>query len=62
MLLYIYIAKTLSTCLCMWQYVCQCYRYHLDPSGTYTQYDAKAIGSGYEGAQAALQEVYNKVY
>ena len=55
-------------------------RFHLDPSGTYTQYEAKAIGerrlaeiesvvipvvdkigSGSEGAQTALQEVYNKV-
>jgi 20S proteasome subunit alpha 5 len=35
--------------------------YHLDPSGTYTEYDAKAIGSGFEGAQTALQELYNKV-
>jgi 20S proteasome subunit alpha 5 len=34
--------------------------YHLDPSGTYTEYDAKAIGSGFEGAQTALQELYNK--
>ncbi|KAK8757769.1 hypothetical protein V5799_004597 [Amblyomma americanum] len=34
--------------------------YHMDPSGTYVQYDAKAIGSGSEGAQQALQEKYHK--
>ena len=37
------------------------HRWHLDPSGTYTLYDAKAIGSGSEGAQTSLQEVYHKV-
>ena len=31
--------------------------YHMDPSGTYLQFDAKAIGSGSEGAQQSLQEV-----
>lgn len=35
--------------------------YYLDPSGTYVSCDAKAIGSGCEGAQQTLQEVYNKV-
>uniref|UniRef100_T1JK43 Proteasome subunit alpha type n=1 Tax=Strigamia maritima TaxID=126957 RepID=T1JK43_STRMM len=34
--------------------------YHMDPSGTFVQYDAKAIGSGSEGAQQSLQEIYNK--
>lgn len=34
--------------------------FHLDPSGTFFQYDAKAIGSGSEGAQQALEEVYHK--
>ncbi|XP_074644971.1 proteasome subunit alpha type-5-like [Tubulanus polymorphus] len=34
--------------------------FHVDPSGTFIQYDAKAIGSGSEGAQQALQEVYHK--
>jgi len=34
--------------------------FHMDPSGTYVQYDAKAIGSGSEGAQQSLQEVYHK--
>jgi len=29
-----------------------------DPSGTYFQYKAKAIGAGSEGAQATLQEKY----
>lgn len=33
----------------------------MDPSGTYIRYDAKAIGSGSEGAQQALQEVFHKV-
>lgn len=32
--------------------------WHMDPSGTYTQYDAKAIGAGSEGAQQNLQEYY----
>jgi len=32
--------------------------YHVGPSGTYTQWKAKAIGSGEEGAQNALQEEY----
>jgi 20S proteasome subunit alpha 5 len=31
-----------------------------DPSGTYIQYRAKAIGSGSEGAQSALQEKIEK--
>ncbi|XP_059095112.1 proteasome subunit alpha type-5-like [Tigriopus californicus] len=34
--------------------------FHLDPSGTYVQFEAKAIGSGSEGAQQSLQEVYHK--
>lgn len=34
--------------------------YHLDPSGTFIQYEAKAIGSASEGAQQSLQEVYHK--
>lgn len=34
--------------------------FHMDPSGTFIRYDAKAIGSGSEGAQQALQEVYHK--
>lgn len=34
--------------------------WHMDPSGTYVQYDAKAIGSASEGAQQALQEVFDK--
>jgi len=34
--------------------------YHTDPSGTYTKYEAKAIGAGSEGAQTALQEHYHK--
>lgn len=32
----------------------------MDPSGTYVQYLAKAIGSGSEGAQQSLQETYHK--
>jgi len=31
-----------------------------DPSGTYTRYDAKAIGAGSEGAQSALKDQYHK--
>lgn len=34
--------------------------YHTDPSGTFTQFSAKAIGSGAEGAQTMLQDEYNK--
>ncbi|KAJ3415810.1 proteasome component pup2 [Chytridiales sp. JEL 0842] len=34
--------------------------FHADPSGTFTRYDAKAIGSGSEGAQTELQEQYHK--
>merc|ERR1711953_1568643 len=34
--------------------------YHMDPSGTYLQFDAKAIGSGSEGAQQSPQEAYHK--
>jgi len=33
--------------------------YHCDPSGTFVQYKAKAIGAASEGAQNALQEQYN---
>jgi 20S proteasome subunit alpha 5 len=34
--------------------------FHADPSGTFTKYQAKAIGSGSEGAQTELQENYHK--
>ncbi|VEN57321.1 unnamed protein product [Callosobruchus maculatus] len=34
--------------------------YHMDPSGNFVQFDAKAIGSGSEGAQQSLQEVYHR--
>lgn len=34
--------------------------FHADPSGTLTQYEAKAIGSGSEGAQTELQEQFHK--
>jgi len=34
--------------------------YHTDPSGTFIQFDAKAIGGGSEAAQTALQDKYNK--
>jgi len=33
--------------------------FHTDPSGTYIQHEAKAIGAGSEGAQSILQEQYN---
>jgi 20S proteasome subunit alpha 5 len=35
-------------------------RYHAEPSGTFYRYDAKAIGSGSEGAQAELQNEYHR--
>jgi 20S proteasome subunit alpha 5 len=34
--------------------------FHTDPSGTFVKYKAKAIGSGSEGAQTALQEAYRE--
>ncbi|XP_030369336.1 proteasome subunit alpha type-5 [Scaptodrosophila lebanonensis] len=34
--------------------------WHMDPSGTYIQYEAKAIGSGSEGAQQNLKDNYTK--
>ncbi|PLW54992.1 hypothetical protein PCANC_02743 [Puccinia coronata f. sp. avenae] len=34
--------------------------FHADPSGTLIRYDAKAIGSGSEGAQTELQERWHK--
>lgn len=34
--------------------------FHTDPSGTFVKYEAKAIGSGSEGAQTTLQESYRK--
>eukprot|EP00049_Salpingoeca_infusionum_P017469 m.353086 g.353086 ORF g.353086 m.353086 type:complete len:248 (+) comp16679_c0_seq1:44-787(+) len=34
--------------------------FHADPSGTYVNYLAKAIGSGSQGAQTALEEQYDK--
>jgi len=36
------------------------FSFHADPSGTFTKYQAKAIGSGSEGAQTELQENYHK--
>lgn len=35
--------------------------YFMDPSGTYVSCEAKAIGSGCEGAQQSLKEIYYKV-
>lgn len=35
--------------------------WHMDPSGTYIRYDAKAIGSGSEGAQQNLQVNKSKI-
>lgn len=37
------------------------HRYHTDPSGTFMRYEAKAIGSGSEAAQAELQDKWHKV-
>lgn len=36
--------------------------WHMDPSGTYIRYDAKAIGSGSEGAQQNLQVFFRFSY
>jgi Proteasome subunit len=36
-------------------------RFHADPSGTFMSYNAKAIGSGSEGAQTELQDNWHKV-
>jgi 20S proteasome alpha/beta subunit len=36
------------------------FSYHAEPSGTFYRYDAKAIGSGSEGAQAELVNEYHK--
>lgn len=33
--------------------------FHADPSGTYVAYQARAIGSGSEGAQSLLQSKYS---
>lgn len=33
--------------------------YHTDPSGTFIKYDAKATGSGSEGAQKTLEDDYS---
>jgi 20S proteasome subunit alpha 5 len=49
---------------CIWPFVLRGvvdFRYHAEPSGTFYRYDAKAIGSGSEGAQAELQQEYFKV-
>ena len=34
--------------------------YHADPSGTFMRFQAKAMGSGSEGAQSELQDSYDK--
>ena len=36
-------------------------RFHTDPSGSYWETNAKAIGSGSEGADTALTDHYNRV-
>ena len=36
-------------------------RFHTDPSGTFTRYEAKAIGSGSEAAQSELQDKWHSV-
>lgn len=35
--------------------------FHLDPSGTFTNYRAKAIGAASDGAEQNLREQYNEV-
>jgi 20S proteasome alpha/beta subunit len=42
------------------QQLTQDFSYHAEPSGTFYRYDAKAIGSGSEGAQAELVNEYHK--
>jgi len=37
------------------------WRFHTDPSGTFTRYEAKAIGSGSEAAQSELQDKWHSV-
>ena len=37
------------------------YSFHTDPSGTFMAYNAKAIGSGSEGAQNELEKEYHRV-
>lgn len=37
------------------------YRFHTDPSGTFTKYAAMAIGSGSEAAQSELQDKFHRV-
>ena len=34
--------------------------YHADPSGSFVEWQAKAIGAGSEGAQSELQSHYHK--
>jgi len=34
--------------------------FHTDPSGTFSEYKAKAVGSGADSAQTALEENYNE--
>ena len=36
----------------------KCYLFHTDPSGTYTECRARAIGGGSEGAEALLRDSY----
>jgi 20S proteasome subunit alpha 5 len=37
----------------------KCEMYHTDPSGTYTQCRARAIGGGAEGAETMLRDGYH---
>lgn len=50
------LSKSLTDSLCSAPFC----RYHAEPSGTFYRYDAKAIGSGSEGAQAELQNEYHR--
>ena len=36
-------------------------RYHTDPSGTFLEYQAHAIGNGSEGAHTILKDNYDSV-
>lgn len=53
----IFISSQAILWLLIWLFL---HRYHAEPSGTFYRYDAKAIGSGSEGAQAELQNEYHR--
>jgi 20S proteasome subunit alpha 5 len=56
----LYVIPTFAGGLVQEELIWQSFRYHAEPSGTFYRYDAKAIGSGSEGAQAELQNEFHK--